>query len=261
MELRGGGMLMLQLQSKQNTQVRVHLCSAKDADEQCPITMTAIDDKDDEAEGPVPAGVLSSHPHLRCMEFETCGHRFNARALLRHFIGNRLNCPLCRAGSDHPMEVGSGSLANEPWMQAMVSAREVRYEDMCLRVLIDAGGTLEWLVTPMVVVDQRRAIFRCSSIGLRTLRRVHSRLFAQALQFEVVGRTPGSEMAETLLLSDRISTHLLLNNPNQLRLEHDDGSWEQHTSITCVQGRHLTVQVAGVEPPHWDFRDIIFYLP
>ena len=44
-------MPMLQLQSKQDTQVRVHLCNAKDADEQCPITMSAIND-DDEAEGP-----------------------------------------------------------------------------------------------------------------------------------------------------------------------------------------------------------------
>lgn len=41
---------------------------------------------------------FSDHPTLSCAEMVLCGHRFDVRALLIHFMRNSMSCPLCRAG-------------------------------------------------------------------------------------------------------------------------------------------------------------------
>ena len=44
---------------------------------------------------------LLTHPkyaHLLCMELMDCKHRFDARALVAHFLHNGLTCPMCRRG-------------------------------------------------------------------------------------------------------------------------------------------------------------------
>lgn len=45
---------------------------------------------------------LLTHPkyaHLLCMELMDCKHRFDARALVAHFLHNGLTCPMCRRGN------------------------------------------------------------------------------------------------------------------------------------------------------------------
>ena len=39
------------------------------------------------------------YSHLLCMELMNCKHRFDARALVSHFLHNGLICPLCRQGN------------------------------------------------------------------------------------------------------------------------------------------------------------------
>ena len=38
-------------------------------------------------------------PGLHCMQISECGHCFDGRALLIHFMRNSMNCPLCRCGN------------------------------------------------------------------------------------------------------------------------------------------------------------------
>lgn len=46
---------------------------------------------------------FSEFPHLSCAEITLCGHRFDVRALLIHFMRNGMRCPLCRAGVNSPL--------------------------------------------------------------------------------------------------------------------------------------------------------------
>jgi hypothetical protein len=54
------------------------------------------------------------HPELYCAEME-CGHRFDVRALLIHFMRNSMRCPLCRAGVDAMLSCKQ-SFPGESWM-------------------------------------------------------------------------------------------------------------------------------------------------
>ena len=55
-------------------------------------------DRDDHRQEGCPP-VLALYPHLKCMQISSCGHYFDARALVVHFMHNAMNCPLCRKGN------------------------------------------------------------------------------------------------------------------------------------------------------------------
>ena len=57
---------------------------------------------------------FSDYPKFSCAEME-CGHRFDVRALLIHFMCNAMNCPLCRAGVTSTLSCKT-SFPSEKWM-------------------------------------------------------------------------------------------------------------------------------------------------
>lgn len=72
--------------------------------EECPITHEPIGSETyvpslaTAASAPV---LLLTHPRyapLLCMELLDCKHRFDARALVAHFMHNGMTCPMCRRG-------------------------------------------------------------------------------------------------------------------------------------------------------------------
>lgn len=65
---------------------------------------------------------FSDCPTLACAQMALCGHRFDARALVTHFLCNTMNCPLCRAG--HPSSTLSAiqSFPQEKWICTMEEA-------------------------------------------------------------------------------------------------------------------------------------------
>lgn len=72
---------------------------------------------------------FSDCPKLLCAQLAPCGHRFDARALLIHFMRNNMCCPICRAGLSVPLSA-KRSFPEEPWICEMEEAiqEEARHE-------------------------------------------------------------------------------------------------------------------------------------
>jgi hypothetical protein len=62
-----------------------------------------------------PAHCFSEFPSLSCAEM-ICGHRFDLRALLIHFMRNTMNCPMCRGGKSNIALSCKTSFPHEKWM-------------------------------------------------------------------------------------------------------------------------------------------------
>jgi hypothetical protein len=65
---------------------------------------------------------FSEHPQLFCAQMALCNHRFDARALLIHFMSNAMNCPICRAGHGNIPLAGKTSFPEERWICEMEEA-------------------------------------------------------------------------------------------------------------------------------------------
>jgi len=76
----------------------MHVCTAIDDLEECPLSMAPINDSPPPLERCKLAALDPLHPDFRCAEL-ICGHRFNAVWLMCHFVRNRtFQCPVCRSG-------------------------------------------------------------------------------------------------------------------------------------------------------------------
>ena len=265
------------------TELQLCLCSPKDADEQCPITQCFIGGKQEEDEDNIPPALLQSQPELHCLEIEPCKHRFNARALLLHFIHNKLNCPLCRHGAKTPIDLSRGTFAQEEWVPhamqlAIRSAMQERerqsqqdwhmlhahapYADVTIRVSVHAlAENHEWLLSRMACVDSARGIYRMTTWGLRVLRRLHGRLCASGMTFEVFGRVQEDDPPVVLMSTERIRTFALLSQGLGQVPSHRDGTWEHHSRVVDPNGASITVQFLAQPHSPWEFREIIFQLP
>ena len=74
-------------------------------EEECPLTLQPM--KNDELAF-LPGVVFSSRsPRLRRMTIAACGHSFGAMNLLFHFAQNKMQCPLCRQGSEDRLDFRS----------------------------------------------------------------------------------------------------------------------------------------------------------
>jgi hypothetical protein len=69
----------------------------------CPITHEPIGSETyaPPTSSSLPALLLTqpAYAHLLCMELIDCKHRFDARALVAHFLHNGMTCPMCRQGN------------------------------------------------------------------------------------------------------------------------------------------------------------------
>lgn len=64
---------------------------------------------------------FSDGANLSCAQMALCGHRFDARALMIHFMRNSMSCPICRAGHSVPLSARQ-SFPDEPWICEMEEA-------------------------------------------------------------------------------------------------------------------------------------------
>jgi len=254
--------------------LRVRLCSSEDSAEQCPITLTSMDAEDSEDPSPVKA----DHPALRCLEIAPCSHRFNARALVRHFVFNKLNCPLCRTGCARPLDLRRAPFKKEAWARdALRAVAERAHRDRQQQVAEDwasltnhfdayhvevdmMGATsVETLSTRMAVVDAGRCIHRCTGVALEALHRNMLRLQARELSFRVYGCRDGEAFSSLVMAVCRLNTGDLLQN-SDVQIIHENGLVEQHLTLTTTTTWHLTLQVLiDREHMRWEFREIILF--
>lgn len=259
-------------------ELQLSLCTPKDDQEQCPITQDVIT-AHDEANEELPHALMQTHPELTCFEIVQCKHRFNARALLLHFMYNKLNCPLCRHGTNAPVDLSSGTLAEESWVphamqmaiRSVLQERERqsrqdwfiahgRYADITMRVSLGTGqGGGEWMQSRMACVDTARGIYRMPSSALRVLRRLHGRLCAGSMRFEVLGRVQEEDPPMRLMSTEPIRTFALLGEG--MRVARHDSVWEHHSTVVDENGASITFQLFAPAEAPWDFREIIFQLP
>ena len=76
----------------QHSIASMHMCTAVDDLEECPLSLSPINDS------PPPLDRCRLVALDRCAEL-ACGHRFNAVWLMCHFVRNRtFRCPVCRKG-------------------------------------------------------------------------------------------------------------------------------------------------------------------
>jgi hypothetical protein len=103
---------------------------------------------------------FSDCPTLACAQMALCGHRFDARALVTHFLCNSLNCPLCRAGHAGSSLSGLQSFPNERWICDMEEAileeaqREQNnqlHEDILLAAQLQQ--TMDYLSLPNLILN------------------------------------------------------------------------------------------------------------
>ena len=207
----------------------------------------------------------------------------STRALLLHFIHNKLNCPLCRHGAKTPIDLSRGTFAQEEWVPhamqlAIRSAMQERerqsqqdwhmlhahapYADVTIRVSVHAlAENHEWLLSRMACVDSARGIYRMTTWGLRVLRRLHGRLCASGMTFEVFGRVQEDDPPVVLMSTERIRTFALLSQGLGQVPSHRDGTWEHHSRVVDPNGASITVQFLAQPHSPWEFREIIFQLP
>jgi hypothetical protein len=124
------------LNKERTENVPIFICQPNQEDEQCPITAENIGSPsytppycegldEPRSDGPkakktkfepkknVP--LFSDFPTLTCAEM-LCGHRFDARALLIHFVRNSMSCPMCRGGVSSSTLSCKASFPNEKWL-------------------------------------------------------------------------------------------------------------------------------------------------
>ena len=76
----------------------MHVCTAVDDLEECPLSLSPINDSPPPLDRCRLVALDPLNPHYRCAEL-ACGHRFNAVWLMCHFVRNRtFRCPVCRKG-------------------------------------------------------------------------------------------------------------------------------------------------------------------
>jgi hypothetical protein len=125
---------------------------------ECPITCEAMDAeymcpwfKD----GQTPCPPLMQPPlaHMNCLRVVWCGHEFNARALVMHFLRNSMSCPLCRHGhTSAKLAVESSFPGVAPW--AVEAEHRVCMQQEEPRVLI---GLMPMLYHPALGILVRLA--------------------------------------------------------------------------------------------------------
>jgi hypothetical protein len=98
-------------QDREDEALRVRFCAPAEGEVCEAITLEAMGSPSEELD----AYALRGHPDLTCAECVPCQHRFDARALARHFVCHSVTCPLCRCGEAAPMDAGRGPLADEDW--------------------------------------------------------------------------------------------------------------------------------------------------
>jgi hypothetical protein len=103
---------------------------------------------------------FSDCPTLACAQIANCGHRFDARALVTHFLCNAMNCPLCRAG--HPSSTLSAiqSFPQEKWICSMEEAitkeaERERNDQLNEDILLAARlqQTMDYLSLPNLILN------------------------------------------------------------------------------------------------------------
>ena len=80
--------------------------------------------------------VLSKYPHLQCAKIAECGHSFDARALMVHFLRNSMTCPLCRAGDASIVMSAAATFPREEWLLSIEKQIKVQNQPEISRVII-----------------------------------------------------------------------------------------------------------------------------
>ena len=129
------------LNEESTEEISIVLCSPKDGEE-CPISSESIgstdyippyssysENKRKRVKHQVPQEAFTEHPNLYCAQME-CGHRFDSRALLIHFMRNAMKCPMCRAGVKSNVSC-KRSFPEEKWLCEVEGriAEEIRNEE------------------------------------------------------------------------------------------------------------------------------------
>lgn len=103
---------------------------------------------------------FSEFPVLSCAQM-LCGHRFDVRALIYHFICNAMNCPLCRMGSNCTLSP-KDSFPKEKWISdieegillaAKHDAEQMRNEDEQLAVQLQR---MDYFSLPTLIFNTLR---------------------------------------------------------------------------------------------------------
>ena len=82
----------------QHSFASMHICTAMDELEECPLSMAPINSSPSPLEKCKLVALDPINPNYKCAEL-TCGHRFNGVWLMCHFVRNRtFRCPVCRSG-------------------------------------------------------------------------------------------------------------------------------------------------------------------
>ena len=101
----------------------IMLLSSGTLADQCPITQEAMGASDytcpwyKQGLSPCPPILQPPYEQLCCMRVVFCGHEFDARGLLLHFMRNGMSCPLCRHGRvGCKLNVGNTFPSMAPWV-------------------------------------------------------------------------------------------------------------------------------------------------
>ena len=82
----------------QHSIASMHVCTANDDLEECPLSLAPINNSPPPMERCTLVALDPLNLNFRCAEL-TCGHRFNAVWLMCHFVRNQtFRCPVCRSG-------------------------------------------------------------------------------------------------------------------------------------------------------------------
>jgi hypothetical protein len=107
--------------------------------------------------------VSPKYAHLLCAELMTCKHRFDARALMAHFLHNGMTCPLCRQGDPHAQfdpsatfqgfEVSDWVLSPQP--PRFPKRRRVLVSELMAAILLSDAFDGEDTLFRMRIIEQR----------------------------------------------------------------------------------------------------------
>jgi hypothetical protein len=112
--------------------------------ETCPITLETIGADTYQPTQCARLLIGPKYAHLLCVELMSCKHRFDARALVAHFLHNGMTCPLCRQGDANtrfdPRATFKGFEVSEWVLSAQPTRapkrRRVRFSDLMAAILL-----------------------------------------------------------------------------------------------------------------------------